>query len=202
MLPNHQLTNEELVLQLQKNFDVDKFEILFKRYLPLFLKYRSLYKVTYFDTDDYLQEARIAILKAIKVYDCVRSPYLSALIQSVYRYHLINMMRESQTVKREKDFQNLPFIDIVYSKNGKDTLIDGVELIENKYTLQPPEIFEIQEKSNDYLQSLSRLEKRILQLYLDNYSHREIAEITGIRFDQVQNAFDRLRRKLFAILKV
>ena len=43
---------------------------------------------------------------------------------------------------------------------------------------------------------LSDFEKRVLSLYLSGYSYRDIAEMTGVQPKSVDNALQRIKKKL------
>ncbi|MGO4937978.1 sigma-70 family RNA polymerase sigma factor, partial [Fundicoccus sp. Sow4_H7] len=196
MLEEARRSNEKLVLQLQKSFDPDVFEELFLCYKPLFLKYSTLFYIPFFDTDDFLQEGRITLLKVIDSYDPDKTPYLSSFIQKVYRNQVINLLRESYSLDKENNLNIVGFSGYHTLSKNNDTSadIDGLNIIENKYFLMPYKLFEIREKSSYYLENLSTLERTILYLFLENYSNEDISLMTNIRMDQVQNTFDRLRR--------
>jgi RNA polymerase sporulation-specific sigma factor len=57
-----------------------------------------------------------------------------------------------------------------------------------------------QEFNREFLRRLSSFEQEVLQLYLDGFSYRAMAQMTGREEKAIDNAVQRIRRKLARIL--
>ena len=57
-----------------------------------------------------------------------------------------------------------------------------------------------QEFNREFLRRLSSFEQEVLQLYLDGFSYRTMAQMTGRDEKAIDNAVQRIRRKLARIL--
>ena len=76
-----------------------------------------------------------------------------------------------------------------------------VEMPEQIYTGVEQQASEIEERLFDALRTLNDTEKALISLFLDDFTYREIAEITGITESNTGVRLNRIRIKLKNILK-
>ncbi|MDO4431960.1 MAG: sigma-70 family RNA polymerase sigma factor [Aerococcaceae bacterium] len=176
-------TNEALAVALQDYWNEDQFDILFQRFTPLFKKCCHLYRITGFDYDDYLQEGRIALYKAIQQFDFERQSYFASFLQLVYKNHLYNLMRK-ETASKRGGAQGSLILDT-----------EASEILQQYHYHQPESFAILHEKSQTYVSILSPLEKKVFLDYLACHDFAQIAADLHLPEKQIKNAYDRCRQK-------
>lgn len=195
-------SNEYLVIQLQKQFDEQIFEELFGRFMPLYRKQYQKYRINYFEFDDYLQEARLSLLKVIETYSASSKYYVASYYARIFENRLLNCLRHQSAKKR--DYQNMTVYleDMIEASSNGDTELTYSDLVcENKSDLI--DIIIARDAFTHLMAELSELERKILgyRLMEEAYSVTEIAEKLAIDKKSVENALSRCRQKCKALLK-
>ena len=169
-------------------------EILAERYVRLVRACARPLFLAGGDSEDLIQEGMFGLLAAIRQY----SPDSSASFHT-FAEHCIRM-RLLSAVKSASRLKHFPLNDGVsfelLSEDPSSPLSTAYELFRRS-----PEDMVLARESKEELysvlaQCLSRLEASVLDLYLDGSSYREIAERLGKSEKAVDNAVQRLRRKL------
>ncbi len=179
------LSNEQLVQRLQQGEDY-LFTLLVERMTPLLQDEVSRVRCNQADGDDLVQEALLALLSAAEHYTegkasfttfartCVRNRLLSALRRLSFR----ETLREDEQLYEELDRR-------ASESDPGNQLIDRekeLALIQKLKTV------------------LSDLEYRVLMYHLAAFSYERIAASLGITVKSVDNALQRIRRKLAIVL--
>jgi RNA polymerase sporulation-specific sigma factor len=148
------------------------------------------------DSEDLIQEGMIGLLSAIRQYRpgherasfrtyaevCIRRRMLSAVKSASRLKHLpLN------------DGLSLDYILSEESQTQSAANTDAFRRTPEEQVLARESKIELY---NAFAQQLSRLEKQVLTLYLDGLSYDEIASRTGRDEKSVDNAVQRIRRKL------
>lgn len=181
--------SEEKLVELYKNGDSAAFDELYARYKRIINAAARSYYLGGGDKDDLLQEGFLGLLKAADSYDSARGGF------KTYAYVCIRSKIIS-AVKSAKSYKNKPLIDYVsiygpstelqklLSDDPEDKLIDG-------------------ENSAEFIQAinkkLSKLEIIVLKLYLEGLSYAEIGERVGRDGKSVDNAMQRVKKKIEAL---
>lgn len=183
-------SDEQLVSLAQKN-DTEALELLITRYKKVVTKIARSYYLVGGDMDDLLQEGMIGVFKAIGsfnysgefkffAYRCIKSNIISTIKAAHRLKHkpLINYV--SLSFDDENDVDKRQFVDSGV-KNPEEAYIDSESEIELK---------------NKIFESLSSLESNVLKLYLDGYSYNEISVKIDKNVKTIDNAIQRIRKKL------
>ncbi len=138
------------------------------------------------DHEDLVQEGMIGLLDAIRGYRPDSGTPFEAFAALCIRRHLISAVRAAAARKHAP-------------------LNDSVPLEGSGVLLSDPESELIsREQFRDFMkaleQQLSPTERRVLALYLEGYSYREISRRLGKAQKSVDNAVQRIRRKAAHIL--
>ena len=187
------LTDEELV-KLSKSDALAK-ETLIKRYNQLTTSIANKYFLCGGDADDLYQEGRIGLVGAIDTYSGVASfkTYATVCVKN----RIISAIR-SYAVK------NKPFSDCIYftstdgdspDKNG--ILKDNANSPEETY-INGEAVSELLIKIKD---SLSKTENQVLELMIEGNTNLEIEKIIKKDAKAVENAKQRIRKKITSLLK-
>ncbi|MFD1393491.1 sigma-70 family RNA polymerase sigma factor [Lacticaseibacillus jixianensis] len=97
------MTPEELAMIRQAATDSDLFAQVFEQYKPMVLTVIKAYYIRDFALDDWLQEARIAMLKAINRYDGSAGSKFGPFFRMVLLSHVHSLLRRHLAQKRSAD---------------------------------------------------------------------------------------------------
>ena len=187
-----EMTDEQLAV-LGRDGDAAATEQLLNRYKPLVLKLSRARFLAGGEREDLIQEGMIGLYKAIRDYDETKHVKFGTFASLCVDRQ---MLRAIEASLREK---NRPLNESLILR--EDLWESGV----HPSGMSPESIMIDQEMEDERLRklkgALSPLETRVLTLYLDGHSLREIAEETGRTPKSVDNAFQRIRRKSAGIRK-
>lgn len=146
------------------------------------------------DSEDLLQEGMIGLMKAVREYDGEKDASFRTFAETCVRNRLLSVLRAASRGKHMPLNQSVsldtPFFDR-----------DSYTLGARDLTQRSPEDFLIDREHTSNLlfgvrKQLSEFEAKILGYYLDGLSCREIAETVGKSPKSVDNAVQRIRRKV------
>lgn len=186
---------DDLALQsLAVSGDRDAEEALAARYLRLVrICARPLFLVGG-DSEDLIQEGTFGLLSAIRRYDPADGASFSTYAERCIRTRLLSAIKSASRLK------HVPLNDgISLEQLSEDPGTDILSLPE--LVRHNPEDLILAKESKEELRAassrcLSKFEIRVLDLYLEGLSYREIAERLCRNAKSVDNAVQRIRRKL------
>ena len=186
---------DDLALQsLAVSGDRDAEEALAARYLRLVrICARPLFLVGG-DSEDLIQEGNFGLLSAIRRYDPADGASFSTYAERCIRTRLLSAIKSASRLK------HFPLNDgISLEQLSEDPGTDILSLPE--LVRHNPEDLILAKESKEELRAassrcLSKFEIRVLDLYLEGLSYREIAERLCRNAKSVDNAVQRIRRKL------
>lgn len=179
------LPDAELV-KLYSGGSDSAFAVLTDRYIGLIRSITSKYRVAGLEPDDLTQEGLMGLLCAAKSYDSSGPASFRTYASLCINRRVISLLKRSESGK-SKALNNYVSID--------DEGCEGFPSGEN------PEDMYIGKESLDQLakaitELLSERERRVLSLYLAGESYAEIAASLCSTTKSVDNAMQRIRRKL------
>ena len=181
------LTDEQLcILCSEGNRDAE--EILVGRYHRFVRSCARPYFLAGGDSEDLLQEGMFGLIKAMREYDPGRDASFQTFADTCIRNRLYSVLKAASSGKHLPLNQSVPLNPSLFDANPSFAQVD-------------PEVLLIdREKAASLLQStrkqLSEFEVKILGYYLDGLTCREIAETVGKSPKSVDNAVQRIRRKV------
>ena len=186
---------DDLSLQsLAVSGDRDAEEALAARYLRLVrICARPLFLVGG-DSEDLIQEGTFGLLSAIRRYDPADGASFSTYAERCIRMRLLSAIKSASRLK------HVPLNDgISLEQLSEDPGTDILSLPE--LVRHDPEDLILAKESKEELRAafsrcLSKFEIKVLDLYLEGLSYREIAERLCRNAKSVDNAVQRIRRKL------
>ena len=146
------------------------------------------------DSEDLTQEGMVGLITAVREYDAGKEASFRTFAEVCIRNRLYSVLRASARDKQQPLNQSLSLDDSHFDSNP---LTSGT----NNLAQRNPEDFLIDREHTAALLSgvrkqLSEFEAKILGFYLDGLSCREIAKAVNKPPKSVDNAVQRIRRKV------
>ena len=191
-----ELSDEEIVLLCHKG-DTTAEEFLLNKYKNFVRSKARSYFLIGADHEDIVQEGMIGLYKAIRDYKSEKLSSFRAFAELCITRQIITAIK---TATRQKHIPLNSYVSLnkpLYDEESDRTLLDIImegnsgnpeELIINQENLG-----NIHKKINEVL---SGLEQEVLAAYLDGKSYQEIAEALGRHVKSIDNALQRVKRKL------
>ncbi len=185
-------TDEELV-QCSRAGDTEATDVLVGKYKNLVRRKANAFFLIGGDTDDLIQEGMIGLFKAVRDYDGTReSSFLNFATICIERQLRTAIERNNR--KKHQPLNNYVSID---QENDSEPL---EETLKSLQAVSPEELViraeDLQEIRRRASEDLSPMEKAVLSMHLSGLSYVEIAEALGKNQKSVDNALQRIRKKL------
>lgn len=175
------MTDGELV-SLYKSGDTEAFEVIFERYKEKVRGISRSYFLVGGDFDDVLQEGMLGLLKAVDNYDPSQGASFGTFVRLCVGSSIKSAVTRALSDKNRPLNDSIPLSEgLFYAFGVEDNVIDREERAELRQKLG--------EKLSDY-------ENRVLDVYLAGLSYSEIAEKLGSSEKSIDNAVQRIRKKL------
>lgn len=189
---NYTTKSDEELQSLAKARVAGAEEALAERYARVVRMCARPYFLAGGDSEDLIQEGMLGLLSAIREYDEAKGATFKTYAETCIHNRIRSAVRSANRMK------NAPLNDGV---SLEDVLSDESQSLgTNFYTRSPEEQVLARETENEFISAysrcLSKLEANILRLYLDGLSYNEMAAASGRDVKAVDNAVQRIRRKL------
>ena len=190
------LTDEEIV-SLAKNGDTMALEFLISKYKNFVRSKARTYFLIGADREDIIQEGMIGLYKAIRDYRYDRQTSFHTFAEICVTRQIITAIK---TATRQKHMPLNSYVSLnkpVYEEESERTLSD---VITQGKAGNPEDLFIDQEDFLDIESTMQRilspLEQDVVNLYLEGKSYVEIAQQLDRHVKSVDNALQRVKRKL------
>ena len=190
------LTDEEIV-SLAKNGDTMALEYLISKYKNFVRSKARTYFLIGADREDIIQEGMIGLYKAIRDYHYDRQTSFHSIAEICVTRQIITAIK---TATRQKHMPLNSYVSLnkpVYEEESERTLSD---VITQGKAGNPEDLFIDQEDFLDIESTMQRilspLEQDVVNLYLEGKSYVEIAQQLDRHVKSVDNALQRVKRKL------
>lgn len=191
-----EMTDEQIVEKCQQG-DSRAVEYLLNRYKNFVRARARSYFLIGADHEDIVQEGMIGLFKAIRDYKPDRQSSFHAFAELCVTRQIITAIK---TATRQKHIPLNSYVSLnkpLYDDESDRTLLDVI--MEGRVT-NPEELIISQEGYNSIskrlYESLSELEMGALHDFLEGKSYQEIAEHLGSHAKAIDNALQRVRKKL------
>jgi RNA polymerase sporulation-specific sigma factor len=190
-----EMTDEDLV-ELARRGDDRAMECLIRRYRNL-VRVRALsYFLTGADREDVVQEGMIGLYNAVRDYRRSRGTPFRAFAELCITRQIINAVRTATRCKHVPLNSYLSLDGQVFEDNPDRTLS---ELVLSAAAVDPEVVIVDREATEQLVcwvrHALSKMECRVLAMYMDGKSYAEMAAELGCSTKAVDNALQRIRRK-------
>ena len=191
------LTDEEIVLDAKDNDNEDALVYLINKYRNFVrAKARSYYLIGA-EREDIIQEGMIGLYKAIRDFRNDKLSSFRAFAELCVTRQIITAIK---TATRQKHIPLNSYVSLnkpIYDEDSDRTLLDvlsGSKISDpEELVISREEFIDIEEKMGEIL---SDLEWKVLMSYLDGKSYQEIAVELTRHVKSIDNALQRVKRKL------
>ena len=192
---NYTTKSDEELQSLAKARVAGAEEALAERYARVVRMCARPYFLAGGDSEDLIQEGMLGLLSAVREYDEAKGATFKTYAETCIHNRIRSAVRSANRMK------NAPLNDGV---SLEDVLSDESQSLgTNFYARSPEEQVLARETENEFISAysrcLSKLEANILRLYLDGLSYEEMAAASGRDVKAVDNAVQRIRRKLASL---
>ena len=196
-LPDYERMTDEEIVEIARVGDIDAQEYLINKYKNYVRAKARTYFLLGGDKEDLIQEGMIGMYKAIRDFRSDKLSSFRAFAELCITRQIITAIK---TATRQKHIPLNSYVSLnkpIYDEDSDRTLLDVIT--GNKVTdpeeliISREEFTEIETKMGELLSSL---EWKVLMYYLEGKSYQEIAEDLGRHVKSIDNALQRVKRKL------
>ncbi len=189
--------SDEQIVKLAQDGDNEALELILSRYRNLVYAKSKPYFLAGADDDDIIQEGFIGLYKAVKDFDGERFPFFKVFAGVCVTRHILTAVKAAS---RKKHLPLNSYVSLdknTYDDDSDTTLLDVIAFDE----LHDPEAILIDRENVDGMEYkinkvLSKLETQVLVCHLEGMSYSETAKRLGKDTKAVDNAVQRIKKKL------
>ncbi|MEC2057929.1 RNA polymerase sporulation sigma factor SigH [Peribacillus psychrosaccharolyticus] len=200
---NYLQFDDDVLVDLVHKGDSEALDYLIQKYRNFVRAKARTYFLIGADKEDIVQEGMIGLYKAIRDFKGDKLSSFKAFAELCITRQIITAIK---TATRQKHIPLNSYVSLdkpIYDEESDRTLMD---VISGTKVLDPEELIINQEEFDDIeikmAELLSDLERKVLALYLDGQSYQEISEELNRHVKSIDNALQRVKRKLERYLEV
>lgn len=194
-----QLSDNELVLRARAGDDRTIAELL-NRYRNFARSKARSYFLAGSDRDDVVQEGMIGLYKAVRDFDLEQETPFRAFAELCISRQVLTAIKTANRNKHRPLNSSVSLDAPMLSGGENDERSFGDRLMMAPNMADPVELVisaqEIEAIRDSMRHSLTDLEGDVLRLYMDGRSYEEIAGALGNHVKSIDNALQRIKRKL------
>ncbi len=191
------MSDEEIVLDAKDNSNTIALDYLINKYRNFVRAKARSYFLIGADREDIIQEGMIGLYKAIRDFRTDKLSSFRAFAELCVTRQIITAIK---TATRQKHIPLNSYVSLnkpIYDEDSDRTLLDvlsGSKISDPEdMVISREEFIDIEEKMGEIL---SDLEWKVLMAYLDGKSYQEIAVELERHVKSIDNALQRVKRKL------
>ncbi|KSU57409.1 RNA polymerase sigma-H factor [[Bacillus] enclensis] len=195
--------DDEEIIEAVHQGNSEALDFLIKKYRNFVRAKARSYFLIGADKEDIVQEGMIGLYKAIRDYKEDKLTSFKAFAELCITRQIITAIK---TATRQKHIPLNSYVSLdkpIYDDESDRTLLD---VISGTKVMNPEELIinreEFDNMEDKMAQLLSDLERKVLALYLDGQSYQEISEELNRHVKSIDNALQRVKRKLERYLEV
>ncbi|MEL3973410.1 RNA polymerase sporulation sigma factor SigH [Rossellomorea oryzaecorticis] len=198
-----EMDDEAIIEAAVQHGNSEALDFLIKKYRNFVRAKARSYFLIGADKEDIVQEGMIGLYKAIRDYKEDKLTSFKAFAELCITRQIITAIK---TATRQKHIPLNSYVSLdkpIYDDESDRTLLD---VISGAKVMDPEELIinreEFDNMEDKMAQLLSDLERKVLALYLDGQSYQEISEELNRHVKSIDNALQRVKRKLERYLEV
>jgi RNA polymerase sporulation-specific sigma factor len=195
--------DDDALIELVHQGDSEVLDYLIQKYRNFVRAKARTYFLIGADKEDIVQEGMIGLYKAIRDFRGDKLSSFKAFAELCITRQIITAIK---TATRQKHIPLNSYVSLdkpIYDDESDRTLMD---VISGAKVLDPEELFINKEEFDDIevkmADLLSDLERKVLSLYLDGQTYQEISEELNRHVKSIDNALQRVKRKLERYLEM
>jgi len=189
--------NDEQVVERARGGDDVALNFLLHKYRGFVQTKARSYFLMGADHEDIVQEGMIGLYKAIRDFRVEKPASFRAFAELCVTRQIITAVK---TASRQKHTPLNTYVSLhkpIHDEESERTLLD---ILSSQHVTDPEELLISKEEFNDICRQmnklLSDLEKEVLVFYLDGKSYQEIAVLLKRHVKSIDNALQRIKRKV------
>ncbi len=190
---------DEQVVELSAEGDKSATEYILEKYKNMVRSRAKMYYLAGADKDDLIQEGMIGLFKAIRDFDATYQASFHGFAEMCIKRQMITAVKSASRLKHGPLNTYVSLNTPVYEDESERMLVD---VLAEREAVDPEEMILRREKAEaleaDIAEKLSPLEQTVLSLYLGGKNYQEIAAELGRTPKSIDNALQRIKRKLTA----
>ncbi len=189
-------TDEELIELIQTGDESAENE-LFSRYKDLVVKIARGYFIVGGDLEDLVQEGMIGLYKAVKGFSNEKEASFKTFAVLCIKHQIQTAIKHANTNKNKPLSSAVSFQS--FTENGTSENLDFLpialvlESTPEEKIINKENFKNLNEKIKSHL---SPLEFKVLKLYLQGYSYKEISTALNVTSKSIDNSLSRIKTKL------
>jgi len=200
---NYEKETDEALAAMTQNGDHEAMEFLMNKYKNMVRgRARTLFLVGA-DKEDLIQEGMIGLYKAIRDFHPEKNVSFQNFAELCINRQMYSAIKGSNT-KKNQPLNNYISIDRMDASEGQENPIEqllGLNFEKNKN----PEQLVLDKEAANVLEytlvgHLSEMEKQVLHFYMKDMNYNQIAAALGKEPKAVDNALQRIKKKLTQVL--
>lgn len=188
---------DEDIVEIAKDGNISAQEYLINKYKNFVRAKARSYFLIGADREDIIQEGMIGLYKAIRDFRCDKLSSFRAFAELCITRQIITAIK---TATRQKHIPLNSYVSLnkpIYDEDSDRTLLDVISGAKitgpEELVISREEFDDIEEKMGEILSSL---EWKVLMFYLEGKSYQEIAVDLNRHVKSIDNALQRVKRKL------
>ena len=196
MSKNYRLMTDEVLAGLAQAGDREAEDILIRRYVEMIRGKAHLYFIVGADSEDVIQEGMIGLFKAIHDYSGNREATFKTFAELCINRQILTAVKTASRLKHQ------PLNDSVSLSAPVDETGGGTleESLGGDMASNPEAVFMENTLSllltDENSTLFSSMERRVLKEYLAGKKYPEIAKLLGKSYKTIDNAMQRIRKKI------
>jgi RNA polymerase sporulation-specific sigma factor len=194
--------NDEDIVSRARTGDARAADLLMLRYRPLVENKAKAFYLIGADHDDVVQEGMIGLYKAIRDFRCDRRAKFRPFAELCVTRQIITAVK---TATRQKHFPMNGYVSLNQSLSGEEGDGTLVDVLADADGVNPEDqLFggTVPRNLRDAVRHLlSDLEAKVLECYLEGKSYREMSRELACRAKSIDNALQRIKRKIHSYLQ-
>jgi RNA polymerase sporulation-specific sigma factor len=192
------LEDHELVTRVREG-DERCVEMLLERYRNFARSKARSYFLAGSEKEDVVQEGMIGLFKAIRDFDITQETPFRAFAELCISRQILTAIKSANRQKHQPLNTSVSLDAPAYGDEQSQTSV-GEQLVARSTLTDPVELVisaeEIEAIRDNMSMTLTELEGDVLKLYMDGKSYEEIAGALGNHVKSIDNALQRIKRKL------
>ena len=199
------MTDEELIDAIRRGPGSEEAREatneLLERYKEVVRSKARAYFLIGADRDDVIQEGMIGLYKAIVDFQPQKMTKFRSFAQLCIQRQIVSAIRLSSRLKHWPLNSYISLDRSVNDEDGKEMSL--MELLPDAAGRSPEEVLmdedNLHQLENAIIDALSPMEKRVLQLFLKGLDYMEIAKAMDKKPKAIDNALQRIKRKIMKL---